>query len=205
MRIVACAAAFHVIERRRRRLSQPKGNSYLNSKAVKMPRLTAEGLRRIMDKKENIRNTSVIAHVDNGKSTLTDSIVSAAGIIAQEVADDVRMTGARADEAERGTRLSEDVRAAKEDARGAKEEARLAKEYAQAILEWGRAVHNQYNSLQSFMQKMAEHTGMPTSAVPPALPLPPPPPNVLSASPNPSPENHHTIGSAIGVQNQDEA
>ncbi|KAK1367253.1 hypothetical protein POM88_042814 [Heracleum sosnowskyi] len=36
-----------------------------------------------------------------GKSTLTDSLVAAAGIIAQEVAGDVRMTDTRADEAER--------------------------------------------------------------------------------------------------------
>ena len=37
-----------------------------------------------------------------GKSTLTDSLVAAAGIIAQDVAGDVRMTDSRADEAERG-------------------------------------------------------------------------------------------------------
>lgn len=37
-----------------------------------------------------------------GKSTLTDSLVAAAGIIAQDVAGDVRMTDTRADEAERG-------------------------------------------------------------------------------------------------------
>ncbi|KAF9586975.1 hypothetical protein IFM89_039847 [Coptis chinensis] len=59
-------------------------------------------LRRIMDVKDNIRNVSVIAHVDHGKSTLTDSLVAAAGIIAQETAGDVRMTDTRADEAERG-------------------------------------------------------------------------------------------------------
>ena len=35
-----------------------------------------------MDKKANIRNMSVIAHVDHGKSTLTDSLVCKAGIIA---------------------------------------------------------------------------------------------------------------------------
>lgn len=37
-----------------------------------------------------------------GKSTLTDSLVAAAGIIAQADAGDVRLTDTRADEAERG-------------------------------------------------------------------------------------------------------
>jgi len=37
-----------------------------------------------------------------GKSTLTDSLVAAAGIIAQDAAGGVRMTDTRADEAERG-------------------------------------------------------------------------------------------------------
>ncbi|XP_024026254.1 elongation factor 2-like [Morus notabilis] len=67
-----------------------------------MVKFTAEEMRKIMDLKHNIRNMSVIAHVDHGKSTLTDSLVAAAGIIAQEVAGDVRMTDTRADEAERG-------------------------------------------------------------------------------------------------------
>ena len=50
----------------------------------------------------NIRNMSVIAHVDHGKSTLTDSLISKAGIIAHSKAGDARFTDTRKDEQERG-------------------------------------------------------------------------------------------------------
>merc|ERR1712110_1402836 len=68
----------------------------------KMPNFTFEQIREIMDNSDNIRNMSVIAHVDHGKSTLTDSLVAKAGIIAGEKAGDARHTDTRKDEQERG-------------------------------------------------------------------------------------------------------
>lgn len=55
-----------------------------------------------MDFKNNIRNMSVIAHVDHGKSTLTDSLVCKAGIISARHAGTARYTDTRQDEQERG-------------------------------------------------------------------------------------------------------
>ena len=66
-----------------------------------MVNFTVDQIREIMDKKWNIRNMSVIAHVDHGKSTLTDSLVSKAGIIAGAKAGETRFTDTRKDEQER--------------------------------------------------------------------------------------------------------
>jgi len=66
-----------------------------------MVNFTVEEIRQLMDKKRNIRNMSVIAHVDHGKSTLTDSLVSKAGIIASSRAGETRFTDTRKDEQER--------------------------------------------------------------------------------------------------------
>ena len=62
---------------------------------------TVDEIRGMMDKKKNIRNMSVIAHVDHGKSTLTDSLVGKAGIIAGAKAGEMRFTDTRKDEQER--------------------------------------------------------------------------------------------------------
>lgn len=55
-----------------------------------------------MDKVTNVRNMSVIAHVDHGKSTLTDSLISKAGIISSGRAGETRFTDTRQDEQDRG-------------------------------------------------------------------------------------------------------
>jgi len=66
-----------------------------------MVNFTVDEIRGIMDKKKNIRNMSVIAHVDHGKSTLTDSLLAKAGIIASAKAGETRATDTRKDEQER--------------------------------------------------------------------------------------------------------
>uniref|UniRef100_A0A060SWD6 Elongation factor 2 n=1 Tax=Blastobotrys adeninivorans TaxID=409370 RepID=A0A060SWD6_BLAAD len=67
-----------------------------------MVNFTVEQMRELMDKVTNVRNMSVIAHVDHGKSTLTDSLVQRAGIISAAKAGEARFTDTRKDEQERG-------------------------------------------------------------------------------------------------------
>ncbi|KAG9203357.1 hypothetical protein B5807_02726 [Epicoccum nigrum] len=70
-----------------------------------MVNFTTEEIRGLMDNPANIRNMSVIAHVDHGKSTLTDSLVQRAGIISAANAGSARFTDTRADEQERGVTI----------------------------------------------------------------------------------------------------
>ncbi|KAI8928021.1 P-loop containing nucleoside triphosphate hydrolase protein [Entophlyctis helioformis] len=67
-----------------------------------MVNFSIDEIRELMGKSSNVRNMSVIAHVDHGKSTLTDSLVSKAGIIAQAKAGDARYMDTRQDEKDRG-------------------------------------------------------------------------------------------------------
>ncbi|AMD22013.1 HGL327Cp [Eremothecium sinecaudum] len=67
-----------------------------------MVAFTVDQIRSLMDKVTNVRNMSVIAHVDHGKSTLTDSLVQRAGIISAAKAGEARFTDTRKDEQERG-------------------------------------------------------------------------------------------------------
>ena len=66
-----------------------------------MVNFTVDEIRGMMNKSDNIRCLSVIAHVDHGKSTLTDSLIGAAGIIAEKKAGDTRFMDTREDEQDR--------------------------------------------------------------------------------------------------------
>ncbi|KAJ1985477.1 translation elongation factor 2 [Dimargaris cristalligena] len=66
-----------------------------------MVNFTIDQIRGLMDCVTNVRNMSVIAHVDHGKSTLTDSLVSKAGIISSAKAGEARFTDTRQDEQDR--------------------------------------------------------------------------------------------------------
>ncbi len=65
-------------------------------------KFSVEKMQDLMFKRKNIRNISVIAHVDHGKSTLTDALVSRAGLISEASSGKKRFTDNREDEIERG-------------------------------------------------------------------------------------------------------
>ena len=57
---------------------------------------------RLMDTPENIRNIAIAAHVDHGKTTLSDNLLAGAGMISQDTAGEQLAMDTKEDEQERG-------------------------------------------------------------------------------------------------------
>lgn len=64
--------------------------------------LSIEVMQQAMKRRRNIRNIAVIAHVDHGKTTLTDSLLARAGVIAASQAGTKRATDTLKAEQEKG-------------------------------------------------------------------------------------------------------
>ena len=67
-----------------------------------MIKSTAQQIQELMDNPDNIRNISIIASMSHGKSTLTNALVTKAGVFARKMPDDGFYTDTREDEKERG-------------------------------------------------------------------------------------------------------
>ena len=61
-----------------------------------------ELIKELMDKPENIRNIAIAAHIDHGKTTLTDNLLFGAGMLSEELAGKTLWTDFDKQEQERG-------------------------------------------------------------------------------------------------------
>lgn len=69
---------------------------------VEMPAIPPSKLVALQSNPQNIRNICILAHVDHGKTSLTDSLIATNGIISPKMAGKIRYLDSRPDEQIRG-------------------------------------------------------------------------------------------------------
>lgn len=62
----------------------------------------SERVMALMEKPEQIRNIAIAAHIDHGKTTFSDNLLSGAGMMSEDLAGKARQLDFHEDEAERG-------------------------------------------------------------------------------------------------------
>src|SRR5947207_11263931 len=67
-----------------------------------MPTIDPARLVALQSQAQNIRNICILAHVDHGKTSLTDSLIATNGIISPKLAGKIRYLDSRPDEQLRG-------------------------------------------------------------------------------------------------------
>jgi elongation factor 2 len=60
----------------------------------------------LMNTRENIRNIGIVAHIDHGKTTMTDNLIAASGLMSQELAGKQLMMDSEDQEQERGITIN---------------------------------------------------------------------------------------------------
>ena len=59
-----------------------------------------------MNTRESIRNSGIVAHIDHGKTTMTDNLISASGLMSEELAGKQLVMDSEDQEQERGITIN---------------------------------------------------------------------------------------------------